>query len=340
MRSTAVKALLGVFGVIFILVLASYVAIKVSPWPSALYVRRAMDKGAPAAAQALEKHLPAGVVVRRNEQYIADDADAYLDVFSPSQINNARQTLPTIVWIHGGGWLAGSKDHIANYLMILAAKGYTTIGVDYSLAPGKDYPTPVRQVNAALAYIEKNAARLNVDPSRFFLAGDSSGAQMAAQIAAIVSGPSYAKATGIVPSIDRSQLLGVILYCGLYDGTTLKFNSSYRNLLWSTLGTQLWAYFGTKHFSDDPRFAEFSVAQHLTADFPPMFISVGNADWLTPQSHRFAEAASKLGVTVDSLFFPADYTPPVQHQYQFNLDTAAGRLAMERSVKFLANRLR
>jgi acetyl esterase len=39
---------------------------------------------------------------------------------------------------------------------------------------------------------------------------------------------------------------------------------------------------------------------------------------------------------VDALFFPQDYAPPLPHEYQFDLDTEAGRLALERSVGFLS----
>jgi acetyl esterase/lipase len=76
----------------------------------------------------------------------------------------------------------------------------------------------------------------------------------------------------------------------------------------------------------------------MTADFQPMFISAGNADPLLPQSRAFAEAVSGLGVHVDSLFFPHDYSPALPHEYQFNLDMEAGQLALERSVQFLAGR--
>ena len=47
------------------------------------------------------------------------------------------------------------------------------------------------------------------------------------------------------------------------------------------------------------------------------------------------DALTKLGVRVDALFFPADYEPALPHEYQFNLDTEAGRLALDRSVAFL-----
>src|SRR5690606_23112788 len=70
--------------------------------------------------------------------------------------------------------------------------------------------------------------------------------------------------------------------------------------------------------------------------FPPTFISAGNADPLLPQSQALAERLTALGVAVDRLFFPANYEPELPHEYQFDLETPASRLALARSLEFLA----
>lgn len=118
--------------------------------------------------RALEKRVPAGIVALLNVRYDESDSDAFFDAVYAARIETTEQMLPTIVWVHGGAFVSGSKDHIANYLRILAAKGFTVVGVNYSLAPGKFYPTPIRQVNSALAYIVKYAVRLQwIHPSFF-----------------------------------------------------------------------------------------------------------------------------------------------------------------------------
>jgi len=48
-----------------------------------------------------------------------------------------------------------------------------------------------------------------------------------------------------------------------------------------------------------------------------------------------AAAIRAQGVDVDAQFFPADYSPPLPHEFQFNLDTDAGREALERLTAFL-----
>jgi acetyl esterase len=318
--------------VLAVLAFAVYLAFQISPWPSALLVRHNLDQQGIMVARFLNGHSPSDVQQQLNERY-DDDVDALLDVYTPS--DQPRSKLPVVVWVHGGGWVAGSKDFIAGYLKVLASKGYAAVGVNYSLAPGKTYPTPVRQINSALAYLTRNAERLHLDPSKFVLAGDSAGAQIAAQAALIITSPSYATEMGIAPSIESSDLRGVILYCGFFEARHVIFGTSPRTLLWSNLRTMFWSYFGVKDFRSDPRLVQFSIIQSMTEGFPNTFISVGNADQLAPQSYRLAEIAEGRGVPVDKLFFPETYKPPLTHEYQFNLDSDAGKLALGRSLEFL-----
>jgi acetyl esterase/lipase len=83
---------------------------------------------------------------------------------------------------------------------------------------------------------------------------------------------------------------------------------------------------------------QISLPAHVTAAYPPFFISVGNADPLARQSVAFADAARAQGVAVDALFFADDYKPTLPHEYQFILSTEAARLALDRSLAFLVAR--
>lgn len=330
------KVLPWIMGITTFLAVAVFVAFQVSPWPSVVIYRYVFSKGGAAMNHALAKHVPPGITGTLGEHYDPDDHGTTFDIFHPAATGNDTRTLPTIIWVHGGGFVAGTKDEIANYLRILASKGYAVIGVNYALAPGNTYPTPVRQVNAALSFIVENAQRLRVDAGKLFLAGDSAGAQIAAQLIIAIVAPAYAVQIGIAPAIRRQQLLGAILHCGFHDPEALDVSG--RGLAGGFVRNVGWAYFGRKDFLDDPRAQQFSIVRNITSDFPPMFISAGNADPLEPQSRRLAEAASKLGIPVDSLFFARNYTPPLPHEYQFNLDTEAGRLALERKLAFLRAR--
>ena len=69
----------------------------------------------------------------------------------------------------------------------------------------------------ALDYLQANAERLHIDPDRIAIAGDSAGAQIAAQLAALITTPGYAERVGLTPAITARQLRGVVLACGPYD---------------------------------------------------------------------------------------------------------------------------
>lgn len=327
------KLLLWVMAFVAVIAVAIFAAIQVSPLPSVMFYRFIFSRGGLAMNAALAKHVPEGVSARLNQSYDTSDTDATFDTYHPAGVESTGEALPTIVWIHGGGFIAGNKDEIANYLRIVAARGYTVIGVNYSLSPGHTYPTPVRQVSAALRHIQQNAKRLHVDPTRMFLAGDSAGAQIAAQSALVISDPRYAAEIGIQPTIERRNLRGLVLHCGVYDTQGPADDSNF-------IRTVTWSYFGSRDFAREPRAGQFSIVRNVTANFPPMFISVGNADPLEPQSKLFAETATKLGISVDSLFFPNNHEPPLQHEYQFDLDIEAGRQALERTVAFLERQSR
>src|SRR5579863_3159771 len=309
---------------------SGFAAFELSPWPRVLLLRYAFEKSASEQNRTLEKYVPDNIVELRDQRYGAR-ADALLDAYFPSEADKAGKLLPTIVWIHGGAFVAGSKSALGPYLKILSARGYAVMGVDYSLAPSAIYPTPVFEANEALSYLINNATRLHIDANKLFLAGDSAGSQIAAQLAAVIADPTYAAALRVAPAIDRAALKGVVLFCGVYDLSSLNRSGDFKNFL----RTVMWAYFGRRDGADDPRFDEFSVNKHMTAQFPPTFVSVGNADPLAPQSVMIADAIRARGVAVDELFFPGDHDPPLPHEFQFNLDREAGREALERLSAFL-----
>ena len=187
-------------------------------------------------------------------------------------------------------------------------------------------------MNVALDNLVHNAAKLNIDPDSIVLADDSARAQIAAQVAIITTDPPYAGQIGIAPALKPEQLTAVLLLSGAYDIEAVDFKGDYG---WF-VKTVLWAYSGTRNFLSDKRFRLVSVTNYVTGAFPPSFISSGNGDPLAPQAVALARKLEKLGVRVESLFFPAGYSPSLPHEYQFNLDTPAGEEALDRMLAFIS----
>jgi acetyl esterase len=169
------------------------------------------------------------------------------------------------------------------------------------------------------------------------LAGDSAGAQLAAQLAAAITHPEYGHRLGVpAGSVDAQAIRGTALFCGPYDLGLFNLEGK----LGPVLRAVLWAFTGERDARATPAFELASVLRHVTADFPPSFISVGNADPLKPHSLALEARLRALDVPVQTLYFADDRTPPLGHEYQFFLDDPAGEEALQRLLAFLAERLR
>ena len=324
------KVLQRILLVVLILGVGIYLAFQLSPYPSVWIIRNAFNKEAIQVNVALKTHVSDAIETISHIHYDANDPDAFMDAYFHRDTVRVKGKLPVIVWTHGGGLISGDKSQVSNYCKILAAQGYLVIAIDYTLAPEAQYPTPIRQLNTALAYLSSHPDQFPADPSFFVLAGDSGGSMISAAAANVITSPSYAAKTKIQPGLQSHQLKGLLLYCGIYTIDDLNTEGAYGSFLKSVM----WAYFDTKDLSNDPYAQTASVTNYLTSAFPPSFISAGNNDPLLPQSKLLAEKLSGLSVPTDTLFFPKNHVPALGHEYQFTLD-ASGLLALERSMEFL-----
>lgn len=317
--------------------LVTVAAFTLSPRPTLAILVWLFDRGAAQASQALAPRVPAGVQTLADQPVDGPWPDLRFDLHRPD-----TPTPPggraLLVWIHGGGWVSGRKEDVANYLRIVAARsGLAVASLDYTLAPEAVHPTQLQQVHAGLFTLRARAESLGVDPQRIVLAGDSAGAQLAAQLAAAITHPDYGHRLGVpAGSVDAAAIRGTALFCGPYDLGL--FNLEGR--LGPVLRAVLWAFTGGRDARATPAFELASVLRHVSPAFPPSFITVGNADPLKAHSLALEARLRALGVPVQTLYFPDDRTPPLGHEYQFNLDDPAGEQALQRLLAFLAERLR
>ena len=281
----------------------------------------------------IDKHAPKDVLVYNNIQYMANP-NLYMDVYQPEYIAEIGAR-PTVVWIHGGGWISGSKEHARGYFKLLASKGYNVVAVEYQFAPDAVYPTQLHQINQALSYLQMNAAQYHIDASKLYLAGDSAGANMASHYAAFVSNPDYAQSQNFQPAINRKQLQGLILHCGIYDLNHFVETApdEIRLLEWG-INNLVQAYTGERK-NDAEFLSSISPRQHANQNYPPVFISGGNKDFLTAsQSLPFVATLKANQVPVTEAFYP-DSKELLVHEYQFMMSKKASQQTFDRTVEFL-----
>ena len=91
------------------------------------------------------------------------------------------QSIPAIVYFHGGGFVMGSLDtHDALCRTLANESGCRVLSVNYRLAPEFPFPAAVEDAFAAVKWVEDNATELAIDPNDIVIAGDSAGANLAA----------------------------------------------------------------------------------------------------------------------------------------------------------------
>lgn len=190
--------------------------------------------------------------------------------------------LPTIVSIHGGGYVYGTKETYHHYCADLARRGFTVVNFTYRLAPEHKFPVPLEDTNAVMQWIVQNAGTYYIDPGSIFLVGDSAGAQLASQYAAIATNSEYAKHFDFaVPPVN---IRAVGLNCGMYEIADLK-----KTFLKGLYGD----YIDRKIPDTDPR---MQVLTNVTGSFPPAHITTACNDFLKENAEPLCDLLVAKGV--------------------------------------------
>nr|WP_238942741.1 alpha/beta hydrolase [Planococcus beigongshangi] len=146
--------------------------------------------------------IEAQVQIERDLSYGSAYKKGTLDIIAPK---NFIGRLPVIFWVHGGAFLGGDKSDITEYAVQVASKGYIVVNMNYQLAPGAKYPTPLHQMNEAYRFIEKQAEVYSMDMDRLYFAGDSAGAQIVSQFVNVQVEKDYAQLVGIEGIVPPRQ---------------------------------------------------------------------------------------------------------------------------------------
>ena len=323
MRRFLIRALVAVVAGLA----AAFIVYQMSVQPGAALVRAVFQRSpqvVPPAGFAATKQTVTEV---RVPIHAAGAPAAAIDVYRPRA--SSATPRPVILWIHGGGFLANSAADFRDWGILLAHQGYVVALLDYSLAPQTHYPGPVRQANAALAYLAQNASRFGGDPARVAVGGDSAGAQIASQTVAVESNPRLAAAMALSPGLPPSHLRAAVLYCGLYDMSTVGGTG------FPGLRTYLWSYTGTRNWLAYPQIDQLSTTRQVTAAYPPTFLSVGDADPFRFQAAELASVLKRDAVPLTTLFWTGT-GDRLGHEYQFDFDRPQARTAFQRVLGFLA----
>lgn len=120
--------------------------------------------------------LSGGIRAQLNVEYARPDGKPLrLDLFLPEK---SSSPLPLIVWVHGGGWLNGTKS--GGPAVGLAKAGYAVASIDYRLSQQAVFPAQINDCKAAIRWLRAHAREYGIDPDRVGAWGESAGGYLVA----------------------------------------------------------------------------------------------------------------------------------------------------------------
>ena len=195
-----------------------------------------------------------------------------------------------VLYLHGGGYVAGSIDSHRNLTGHLAqAMGCKILALHYRLAPEHPHPAPVQDAVAAYRWLLEQGYKAE----HLMIAGDSAGGGLTlATLIALRDGghPLPATATPISPWVDME---------GLGESMTTRADVD-PMITKATLAEIAGLFLG----NSDPRDPLAAPLHADLAGLPPLLIHVGDSEVLLDDSTRFAAKAQAAGVDVTLEVWP------------------------------------
>lgn len=198
---------------------------------------------------------------------------------------------PVVVFLHGGGWLRGSRKVFTPGISAqrsfdrIVAAGFAVASCEYRLSGEARFPAQVDDVDAAIAWLKQHGGEYGVDASRLVLWGVSAGATLAS-----------------LAGLARDDVRGVVDWFGPSD----LFAMAERDTGESPADTREARWLGAPagELADAARRASPTLQVHAGA--PPFHIAHGTADEDVPFAQSETLAAALVAAGVDVEFVPVD----------------------------------
>jgi acetyl esterase/lipase len=240
----------------------------------------------------------------------------FVRIYQPT---DRPDTLPALLWIHGGGYVLGSVERDDLLAKHLARVGQCVVAsVEYRLAPECPFPAPVEDCYAALTWLAAQSAALGVNPSRIAIGGASAGGGLAAGLALLARDRAEVAVTG--------QLL---IYPMLDDRTIAPATETVPDtLVWTRENNRMgWsAYLGQA--PGGAEVSPYAAAARATDlhGLPPAYIAVGDLDLFVDENITYAQRLLAADVPTELHVYPGafhgfnGFAPSAEISRRFNAD--------------------
>jgi len=241
-----------------------------------------------------------GYQVTPNITYLtANNWDARLDIYQPLRLTGPN---PTLVYFHGGGWTAGSKEISSLTFLPYLEMGWTVVNVEYRLASVSLAPAAVEDARCALRWMYRNARQYNFDLAKVVLTGNSAGGHLALTTGVLPASAGMERQCpgdrGPGPvSPEDLKVAAIINWYGITDVVELLDGLNMRSYAVAWLGSM----------SNREEMAKrVSPLTYVRPGLPPVLTIHGDADPTVPytQAVRLQQALERAGVSTELVTVP------------------------------------
>jgi acetyl esterase/lipase len=230
--------------------------------------------------------------------------EAKLDIYQPRGLTAPN---PTVMYFHGGGWTAGTKEGGAFSLLPYLQMGWTVVNVEYRLTNVALAPAAVEDARCALRWVYRNAKQYNFDTTKIVTTGNSAGGHLAlitgmlpmsAGFDNTCPGDRAGNASGSGPNnTEELKVAAIVDWYGISDVNDLLRGSNTRSFAVAWLGTLPYR---------DELAKQVSPLTYVRAGIPPIISIHGDADPTVPYSQKQALHAvlDKAGLAHELVTIP------------------------------------
>jgi acetyl esterase/lipase len=242
-----------------------------------------------ASGQSVEGAARAGDLSNRyrivpNITYVtANNWDAKLDVYVPRE---AAAPNPTLIYIHGGGWVGGSKETSWLQLLPYLEAGWSVVNVEYRLARVSLAPAAVEDCRCALRWVIRNAKQYNFDTTRLVVTGHSAGGHLSLTTGMLQPSAGLDREC---PGSEELKVAAIVNWFGISDVVDLLDGPNMKEYAVAWLSSMT---------SREEVARRVSPLTYVRSGLPPIITIHGDADPTVPYTHavRLQEALTKAGV--------------------------------------------
>ncbi len=233
---------------------------------------------------------------------VANSYEAKLDVYRPRE---SKTPTPVVVMIHGGGWVAGTKEGSVLYSLPFMTRGFAVVNVEYRLGKTSLAPAAVEDCLCALHWVGRNAKKYNFDLSKVVVTGGSAGGHLALTTSMIPFSAGFENECAYEDDEtwdgsrknSRPKVAAVINWFGITDVSDMLQGPNTRAYAVSWLGSLP---------NREDLANRLSPLSYVRSGLPPILTIHGDADTIVPYSHavRLHAALTKAGAKNQLLTIP------------------------------------